>query len=54
MLSDEDIADDEQEYGEFVKVYERAGEPCIRCRRPIVQIEIDGGAMMFSCSACQT
>ena len=54
-VAEEDVEeDDEQEYGEFVKVYERAGEPCIRCRRPIVRIELEGGAVMFSCSACQT
>ena len=46
--------DDEAEYGEFVKVYDRAGEQCPRCRRPIVVMEYDQGAAMFSCSGCQT
>jgi len=45
--------DDDTEYGEFVKVYERVGEQCVRCRRPIVEVEFDGGTM-FACSACQT
>jgi formamidopyrimidine-DNA glycosylase len=46
--------DDDAEYGEFVKVYERAGEQCLRCRRPIIEIPLENGAVMFSCSACQT
>jgi len=46
--------DDEAEYGEFVKVYERTGEQCIRCRRPIIEVPLEAGAVMFSCSGCQT
>ncbi len=53
-VPDEDAdADDEPEYADFVKIYERVGEQCIRCRRPITQVEVDG-ITIFACSACQT
>jgi formamidopyrimidine-DNA glycosylase len=52
----EEDADDEEEaeYGEFVKVYDRSGEQCVRCRRPIIAVPLESGAVMFSCSGCQT
>jgi formamidopyrimidine-DNA glycosylase len=54
-VPEEDEEDDEDaEYGEFVKVYERAGEQCLRCRRPIIEVPLETGVVMFSCSACQT
>ncbi|HSK98590.1 MAG TPA: DNA-formamidopyrimidine glycosylase family protein [Euzebyales bacterium] len=54
-VPEDDLEEDEEaEYGEFVKVYDRAGEQCPRCRRPIVVVEFDQGATMFSCSGCQT
>ncbi|HEX6256243.1 MAG TPA: DNA-formamidopyrimidine glycosylase family protein [Euzebyales bacterium] len=52
-VSDSDADDDEIEYADFVKVYERAGEQCVRCRRPIEQVTIDG-VDIFACSGCQT
>lgn len=53
-VPEEDADEDEDaEYGEFVKVYERVGEQCLRCRRPIIEVAFDGG-IIFSCSACQT
>jgi formamidopyrimidine-DNA glycosylase len=53
-VPDEDAGeDDEQEYADFVKIYERAGEQCIRCRRPIAQVEVEGVAV-FACPACPT
>ena len=54
-VPEEDAEDeDETEYGDFVKVYDRTGEQCVRCRRPIIEVPLDSGAVMFSCSACQT
>lgn len=50
---DADEHDDDSDYAEFVKVYDRAGQECIRCRRPITATEVDGAAV-FSCSGCQT
>lgn len=41
------------EYPEFVKVYERVGQQCPRCRRPIEQVEVSGVAV-YACSGCQT
>lgn len=49
----EDVEDDEQEYADFVKVYDRVGEQCIRCRRPIGQIDVDG-VSVYACTGCQT
>lgn len=51
---DPDEDDIDAEYGDFVKVYDRAGEPCIRCRRLIERRVLAGGIVSFSCPACQT
>jgi formamidopyrimidine-DNA glycosylase len=37
---------------EYLQVYQRAGEPCVRCARPIRRIVIGGRATHF-CSWCQ-
>jgi formamidopyrimidine-DNA glycosylase len=52
-VSDIDAGEEDVEYAEFVKVYDRVGEQCVRCRRPIEQAEIDGVAV-FACTGCQT
>jgi formamidopyrimidine-DNA glycosylase len=52
-VSDIDADEHEIEYADFVKVYDRAGEQCVRCRRPIEQITLDG-VDIFACSGCQT
>ena len=36
----------------FLRVYDRAGKPCIRCRTPIVRIE-QGGRGTYFCPRCQ-
>lgn len=36
----------------FLRVYDRAGEPCVRCRTPIVRIE-QGGRGTYFCPRCQ-
>ena len=54
-VPEEDLVDEEEtEYADFVKVYGRVGEQCVRCRRPIVLVSLDDGVTAFSCSACQT
>jgi formamidopyrimidine-DNA glycosylase len=54
-VPEEDLVDEEEtEYADFVKVYGRIGEQCVRCRRPIVLVSLDDGVTAFSCSACQT
>lgn len=37
----------------FLRVYDRAGEPCVRCRTPIVRIE-QGGRGTYFCPRCQS
>ncbi len=39
-------------YVPFLKVYQREGEPCLRCKRPIVR-KIIGGRGTYLCPACQ-
>lgn len=39
-------------YGERLLVYDRAGQPCQRCRTPIRRI-VQGGRSTFYCPACQ-
>lgn len=36
----------------LLRVYDRAGEPCVRCRTPIMRIE-QGGRGTFLCPKCQ-
>jgi formamidopyrimidine-DNA glycosylase len=51
----EDEADeDEAEYSEFVKVFDREGLPCARCRQPIELTQLDNGLQMYACPSCQT
>lgn len=45
--------DDEPEYADFVKVYDRVPEQCVRCRRPIEQVAVEG-VKVYACSGCQT
>ncbi len=50
-----DYRDAEGEPGEFVRrlrVYDREGEPCLRCHRPITRI-VQGGRSTFFCPHCQ-
>ncbi|MDP8970770.1 MAG: DNA-formamidopyrimidine glycosylase [Actinomycetota bacterium] len=43
----------EGEYGEYLNVYGRQGQPCARCRQPIKRGLIDKRAS-FYCAQCQT
>ncbi|HEX6747074.1 MAG TPA: bifunctional DNA-formamidopyrimidine glycosylase/DNA-(apurinic or apyrimidinic site) lyase [Longimicrobium sp.] len=50
-----DYRDAEGEPGEFVRrlrVYDREGEPCVVCGRPIQRI-VQGGRSTFFCARCQ-
>jgi formamidopyrimidine-DNA glycosylase len=50
-----DYRDAEGEPGEFVRrlrVYDREGEPCLTCHRPITRI-VQGGRSTFFCPHCQ-
>lgn len=40
------------EYQEFLRAYGREGEPCRRCRRPIVRRKV-GNRSSFFCEVCQ-
>ena len=40
------------EYGEQLLVYDRAGQPCVRCRGTVKRI-VQGGRATFFCPACQ-
>ncbi|MEY2478091.1 MAG: formamidopyrimidine-DNA glycosylase [Actinomycetota bacterium] len=54
-LADEQYRDLFGEIGDFQnqhKVYDREGEPCRRCRSPIVRIK-QGGRSTFLCEQCQ-
>jgi formamidopyrimidine-DNA glycosylase len=37
-----------------LKVYERDGEPCRRCRQEIVRVEIPGKYVTYFCPQCQS
>jgi formamidopyrimidine-DNA glycosylase len=54
-LADEQYRDLFGEVGDFQtqhKVYDREGEPCRRCRSPIVRVK-QGGRSTFFCQQCQ-
>ena len=54
-LADEQYRDVFGEVGDFQsqhKVYDREGEPCRRCRRPIVRVKTNGRSTFF-CERCQ-
>jgi formamidopyrimidine-DNA glycosylase len=40
------------QYGEMLRVYDRAGEPCRRCGTPIRRL-VQGGRSTYFCPACQ-
>jgi formamidopyrimidine-DNA glycosylase len=48
-----DLHGDPGQYQLELKVYERVGEPCRRCRSPIVEEEFNGSPV-FLCAQCQS
>jgi formamidopyrimidine-DNA glycosylase len=54
---DDDFRDLHGSPGQFqleLKVYEREGESCRRCRSAVVREEIDGGVVTYFCPQCQS
>jgi formamidopyrimidine-DNA glycosylase len=48
-----DLDDRPGSYGSELRVYDRAGEPCLRCGRIIRRI-VQGGRSTYYCPGCQT
>lgn len=46
------MIDDEGEAAQHLRVYGRAGEPCSRCRRPIVRKRLRKGVYTYHCEQC--
>jgi formamidopyrimidine-DNA glycosylase len=46
------MIDDEGEAADHLRVYGRAGEPCPRCRRPIVRQRLRKGVYTYRCEQC--
>lgn len=46
------VWDEPGQYGELLRVYDRAGEPCRRCGGPIRRL-VQGGRSTYFCPACQ-
>lgn len=44
--------DDEGEVADHLKVYGREGEPCYRCRQPLVRQRVATGTYSFFCEQC--
>lgn len=49
-----DLFGEEGGFGEYLKVYDREGLPCGRCRQPIVFGKLDRKHESFYCANCQT
>lgn len=45
---------DSGDFGDYIKVYGRAGLPCARCRQPISLVKIDRKRSSYHCINCQT
>jgi formamidopyrimidine-DNA glycosylase len=49
-----DLAGNPGHYQLELKVFEREGEPCRRCRSEIVKESFDGGGYTYLCAQCQS
>lgn len=49
-----DLFGEQGDYGAQIRVFEREGEPCPRCRRLVERTRIDTDLYNFHCSSCQT
>ena len=45
---------DEEDQSEHLKVFGREGEPCARCRQPILRARLDRKLVSYFCGQCQT
>lgn len=50
----EDDEDDDAVVGAWLKVWEREGLPCLRCRQPVRYDAVVDGAPSYRCANCQT
>lgn len=50
----EDSHEDTGDFGDYVRVYGKEGQPCGRCRQPIVVTRLDRRTSMYHCPNCQT
>jgi len=48
----EQLVDDEGESADHLRVFGRAGKPCMRCRRPIVRTRLKKGVYTYHCEQC--
>jgi formamidopyrimidine-DNA glycosylase len=49
-----DDEEDSGDFGDHLKVFQRTGLPCARCRQPIQHGEVDDGVESYYCKQCQT
>ena len=49
-----DLFGEKGDYAEQIRVFQREGEPCPRCRRPVERTRIDRDLYSFHCGSCQT
>lgn len=46
--------EDSGDFGDYVKVFQREGLPCARCRQPVQHAKIDKKVGSYYCKQCQT
>lgn len=49
-----DLFGEKGDYADQIKVFEREGEPCSRCRRSVERTRIDTDLYNFHCPSCQS
>ncbi len=49
-----DLFGERGDYGAYLKVFGREGEPCPRCRRPVARSRMETDLYSYHCTACQT
>jgi formamidopyrimidine-DNA glycosylase len=49
-----DPDEDSGDFGDYIKVYQREGLPCARCRQPVQHTRIDKKVESYFCKQCQT
>jgi formamidopyrimidine-DNA glycosylase len=49
-----DVDEDSGDFGDYIRVYQREGLPCARCRQPIQRAKIDSKTWSYFCKQCQT
>jgi formamidopyrimidine-DNA glycosylase len=49
-----DLDEDAGDFADHIKVFQREGLPCARCRQPVQHGEIEDGVEAYFCRQCQT